>query len=745
MILPMGMWCREAQAVGSHTGCAGTTEGDSFTAITDRIEVLVRGGQEEELPRELGEYCGGCEHEGRKGLVEGVLRFVQRDFAGAVRVFHEAAARLGVEERPGPESIYTRAFLTAQLVAGRHEKPATALGYGFYRENLAALQEVDGALAEEVRRATWPEGYALVEYWAGLHLLELSSRTLLTLGEETRGKLEEHVSSRAPITFAGIMTGQELRYCLERPASLLHGMVRAHYVFEPDASKIRLLLHLFDLSRQLRGREATIFGGAGLERRVAEVFGTVRYPRPQLVVGDRAAVLPQVQQIEELTDTSEAERRVRAYYGGEEFRQRLRGIAAGEAPPRVLVDTCRWTTFLKYCAADFEKAFGQVGCQTQFLIEEDDAQAIGPRLYWRELEGFWPDVIFRVSHARASAPYLPRELSVICYMQDTCGPILVLPDLREQVSEQDLFVCVVEQYRRYLADKGVRGEQTCVLPAPADETMFHPLDERHEQAGAYRVDVSYVKHGNSDAETVWREWLRDAGLGQPSQPVVWEVRRFFEGLYDTLVGRPEARWYETDLVELARRKLGEAVTGAAWERLRGVVTTFYVQVYSCLRRAYYVRPLAGREFSLRLYGKGWEKDPWLQEYAAGPAARGEQLNLVYNFSRINLHLHPCATMHPRLVECALAGGFMLVADQTAGKDWEPARRYFEEGKEAVFFDTAEDLVEKIGYYLAHEPERRRLAGAMRARALAARTCVAGAKTVLAQWRRVLQRSLDQRG
>ena len=82
----------------------------------------------------------------------------------------------------------------------------------------------------------------------------------------------------------------------------------------------------------------------------------------------------------------------------------------------------------------------------------------------------------------------------------------------------------------------------------------------------------------------------------------------------------------------------------------------------------------------------------------------------------------------------------MVPDHPQDKDWLPARDYFEEGKELVFFADRKDLLDKCGYYLAHEDERRQIAGRMRRRALGEHTCTVAAERVLSEWRKVLRRS-----
>ncbi|MFH1614884.1 MAG: glycosyltransferase [Planctomycetota bacterium] len=415
----------------------------------------------------------------------------------------------------------------------------------------------------------------------------------------------------------------------------------------------------------------------------------------------------------------------REYYSSDAFAERQKLIAKGELMPRLYIETCRWTTFLKYCAADFHEAFKQIGCESMFVVEQNDVQFLTQPLMWKNLSEFRPDAIFMVSFARSCRMHAPKELPFIGYMQDKCGPTLVLPNLADHVTNQDLFACMYSGLKFYLMHKGVPENQVFVMPVPASEKMFYPLDE------GFNCDISFVNHGKYELHRVFADFLeQDCDSIPPLVTVFTEV--FKQTCFNA-----DKRIYEHDIHDFVQAQFTSDIGEDHRHSLTILTTSFYVKVYQFAFRSEMLLELVDNKIDLAIYGNGWEKHERLKKYAHGPLLRDISLNNVYNHSRINLNIHPMMTMHQRVSECGLAGGFMLVADHDEDHDQCNARDYYEDGKEIVFFDTKKELVEKCRYYLVHETERLEIAERMHKRSVRERTCTVAALKLIEEWRKLL--------
>lgn len=117
----------------------------------------------------------------------------------------------------------------------------------------------------------------------------------------------------------------------------------------------------------------------------------------------------------------------------------------------------------------------------------------------------------------------------------------------------------------------------------------------------------------------------------------------------------------------------------------------------------------GDSFRFDLYtGSVLNANSLLKKYHRGVIDYHRQMPLVFAHSKINLNitLRSIRSGIPlRVLDIMACGGFVIT-------NWQPEiEEYFEEGRDIVVFKSAEECLNKINYYLAHDEERRAIASA----------------------------------
>jgi len=705
------------------------------------VESLIAGGRAQEIGSRVREAAAKYVHSRYLHVLLGMICFRMNTPADAVRSFESAVGMTTDEPLPELNSPATQVYLESQLRMKPEDRSCLRRGRENFAKNIAAIRRVDAALAEELEGTAEDEVLGLIDLWGRLHFLHREHNQVVVLPSAFRESIGRVLGEYIPLALPTVGTGQELGYILDHQASFLLGRKRIIYLFEPELPRVRAQLHLRDFSEELARRELVILSGTNAGNRINEFFGTLRYPPPLAIVGEESRIRDHMERIHRILDPAEDRARAESYYKSEEFSRRLSDIAGGKILPRVLVSTCRWTTVLQYCAGDFRKSFDRLGCSTSFLIEEDDPQVITSALTWKTLAAFQPDFLFSISHIRASYD-VPRELPVIGYVQDRCGPVLIRESLKDCIGPMDVCPCISHKFLDYLLGKGVPREQIEVMPVPADESKFYPLPADDPLRDRFTCDISYVKHGVADPDRMMTDWMASMNLSAGKVPA--PVYDYFMSLYRRYRENPRLPWCEEEIFADARQQIGRFVPENRWNDIERILVGFQILVLGTCFRFYYLEALAASGLAMRLYGNQWGNDALFRRFAAG-SVKGPELNAVYNFTRVNLHMNPGGTMHQRLCEGGLASGFFLASDCDPAVDWEPARNHFEPGKEIVLFDSPADLVDKCRYYLAHPKERADIAANMRARALKDHTCLQAARRILDLFQRRIDIYMAARG
>lgn len=660
--------------------------------------------------------------------------------AEAVGVFANVTEDVPSDLWPAIMSPECSMYVQAQLGLGVDERPASLRGRQYLAANIEALRGVDPQLADEAAQANMPENIHIVDVWGRLYVYDSDRRQLM---QEQAGVIEsmrqwwKHPTVTTAIV--GLGTGQELIMTADNLPVFDHNMTKSVYFFPADVGQIVTQLSLADLSARLADQRVIVIGGQSAEQRLQDVFGSLEHPIPGVFVEAQngPAESPETR-IRQLNDPTVWQQQATEYYSSDTFRRRLDCIVRGEVTPRVMVVTCRWTTFLKYCADDFCRAFESIGCQARYIIERSDVSRLTTSLMLREIAEFMPDVVFQVSHSRPSLN-IPRELPTIGFIMDKCGKLASIEDLGEVIEPHDMLIGMMDEFGRYLNGKGVPEAQIRVMPTPADERTFYPVTDSTNIDGRYVADVAFVKHGVVDLQQLFDHYMREGsklikhrGVQQKFDEICHALREQF------CTESSDERVYESQIRKAVRELYGSVETAQDEHYLDMLADQFYMMVFSGWWRCRFIEHLDQAGIQVALYGTGWHENTRLKHLSRGPVPRGEELNLVYNYCKINLNIHPCSTMHQRITECGLAGGFMLNAWHDEAFDWEPVTKYYQSGSEIVMFTTADDLVEKCRYYLQHDQERCAIARRFREKTLSTYTTQAAARKTLVYWREVLE-------
>jgi spore maturation protein CgeB len=315
-------------------------------------------------------------------------------------------------------------------------------------------------------------------------------------------------------------------------------------------------------------------------------------------------------------------------------------------------------------------------------------------------------------------------------------------DLSEKIGPQDLLVFMSQGLKKFVIDKHVPEDQGVVMPIPVDERMFYPLDGECSDDDKFSVDVGFVKHCDNHGENGFDHFVKLYLNEIDNLMLRSTLLDIFRGLYQMTCSKPGVRYYLDIMQNYVGEQFEKRTNTPRNFEIEKLTTCFYVSVFTNTWRYQFIDALAASGLNVGLYGNGWNSHPKFNRFAKGKVDREKELNKVYNFNRINLNIHHAMTMHQRVIECALAGGFMMVYSHPMENDEAPVQNYLEPDKEIVLFDSALDMIDKCRYYLAHPEKRREIAENGRKKALANHTMTVGTQQILDLWKDLLRRSLN---
>ena len=335
-----------------------------------------------------------------------------------------------------------------------------------------------------------------------------------------------------------------------------------------------------------------------------------------------------------------------------------RATAPGSAEPlRVLIPTCRFTTYVQHAARSLRDAMERLGCEVEFLIEADDNASISEWAYLHCFESFRPDLVVLINYTRSGrGRRVPENVPTICWTQDSMGHLF---SDRTGAAQGALDFVVGHVYESLLTEFGLRQDRALRFPVVADDRVFEPTEFSIASSQRFDSEIAYVSHHSETPEAMLARLIDEDGQGRNERllrTLDEQIRALLASANHSAFRQPLRRVVEAeveraiggpDIAQIAARTFHQFAIPLAERMIRHEMLRWTMNI------------AARRGWRLALYGKGWEERPEFGSVAHGPMNHGSALRDCYERSAVQLHASVCNPAHQRVQECALSGGLPL--------------------------------------------------------------------------------------
>jgi hypothetical protein len=331
-------------------------------------------------------------------------------------------------------------------------------------------------------------------------------------------------------------------------------------------------------------------------------------------------------------------------------------ICSGEAL-RVLMPVSRYTNFVRHSAADLGAALESLGHTVRTLTEPDPHSTLSRLAYLEAFAALQPDLILLINHPRwRLAGALPDRAASICWIQDAMGHLY--EDVRSKQGPLDFFVG--HRFHELIDRFGYRADRMIDCCVPVSTTKFHDGPVSSELATRFTCDVAFATRHSETPEAMVDRLTREAGSDSVMARIIERTSEQLHELFES--GQPTFMLTETHKIAVDSFR---AATGRDPDE-RSIDEVSRLLVMPLADRLLRHRVIGWtaelcerRQWSLALYGTGWEHHPTLARYARGELLHGEELRAAYRCAGVHLHASAHSLIHQRVIECLFSGGRVL--------------------------------------------------------------------------------------
>lgn len=332
-------------------------------------------------------------------------------------------------------------------------------------------------------------------------------------------------------------------------------------------------------------------------------------------------------------------------------------IARARRPLRILIPTTRYSTYVQHAARDAAEGFRAIGAEARVLIEPDDSTRLSSLALLRQVESFDPDAVLLINYTRSTvAKDLPPDVPVVTWVQDAMLHLFSQDAWAARAPHDVLFG---HPHREFFDRFNVPRAAARAAFVPASDTKFHAEPVNPELAERFACDIALATNHAETPEGLIQRFMEDAGANDAARHIVSDavprVQAIIESAHEAPV-LPRLR----DAAAQALESIGAPPADAAVARLLDQVVYPLADRLTRHQTAQWAADLARRnDWTLRIYGNGWDTHPTLAPFAAGPLPHGEELRAAYQSARVLIHASLHGIHHQRIVECAFSGGLPI--------------------------------------------------------------------------------------
>ena len=563
----------------------------------------------------------------------------------------------------------------------------------------------------------WYNGGQIIQYGDLSTIVIYENDQIIISMEKTTGnmnlvnkdKIEILFSPKAVVLAVGVNCIHSLNYIKQNLQAQVYQDLwakRPFHIYYDNYKDFSLVLQTAQIDELLQDENSVFF----ISWENADAF--FRDPQSHLVdqviygtyltMGRKYDIAANLKKIKENTDASYFSKRSNCFSWYREHGAIVKqNIINGK--PKILFITSRFSTAVQYHIRDCMDSCRKMGCIVSELKEKSDIHCLYFNTYIQIIDEFKPDIIFIIDYFRKKE-IMPEEIVHVCWAQDP------LPNLfdKQVVRNLDENQYVLSNYsRRMMIEAGYDLQKVKHTSLVANHEIYRPHQFSDIEYKQYEADIVLVGHTCGTIESVIDKF-NDKFSDLPSNILnkFGDLLRYhYQQLYNEgiqLNTKNDFRIY----LETVMEQYGLSVY-IGEDNFEVILKYFYNEINYWFFHLILAEWIIDKKYKkIKIYGKGWEKNPKFKKYAMGAAPNGEVLSKIYQCAKINLALNPILSGATRFYECYLSGGFYIAKYIDPQFDMINFREVI--SVEIPSFKSRTELYDKIDYYLYNEAKRKKV-------------------------------------